>query len=232
MAGFKTHITTSTVVGIGYGIAGHYMLELSPPTCLLAGGLCSVSGMLPDLDSASGIPARETIAFAAAIIPMLLAERMESMGIPRETMAVVAGGVYLGIRFGIGSILKKFTVHRGMFHSLPAAAIAGLITFLICQSQSLDDRYFKSAAVVLGFMTHLILDEIWSIGFQRGRIYLKSSFGTAIKFRSHHAPADMTAYSILIVLGMIAYQDHEVLKGHSPQRPPPVAESKQEGFWR
>lgn len=234
MAGFKTHITTSTALGVGYGVVGYYELQLAPPTCLLAAGLCSLSGMLPDLDSDSGIPAREMISFAAAVVPMLLVERMEAMGVPRETMALVAAAVYLSVRFGIGNFLKKFTVHRGMFHSLPAAAIAGLLTFLICQSQNLDDRYYKSFAVVLGFMSHLVLDEIWSVGVKRGRLHIKSSFGTALKLRSHHAPADMTAYSILIVLGMIAFQDQEALqKSDSPlHRAPPVAETKAEGFLR
>jgi len=55
MAGFKTHITVSTLTGIAYGAWGYHSgapLE----TCILAGGLCSVSGMLPDLDSDSGRP--------------------------------------------------------------------------------------------------------------------------------------------------------------------------------
>src|SRR6266404_1624380 len=41
MAGFKTHITVSTITGVGYGVWGFYCgapLE----TCVLAGGLCSV----------------------------------------------------------------------------------------------------------------------------------------------------------------------------------------------
>ena len=66
MAGFKTHITTSTVLGIGYGAGAHLLYGLPLDTCMLAGGLCSVSGMLPDLDSDSGVPIRESMAFAAA----------------------------------------------------------------------------------------------------------------------------------------------------------------------
>ena len=65
MAGFKTHIGVSGVLGVAYGGAGFAMydvpLSTSLPTCVLAGGLCGVSGMLPDLDSGSGVPLREKI---------------------------------------------------------------------------------------------------------------------------------------------------------------------------
>src|SRR5262245_32810478 len=51
MAGFKTHVTTSSVLGVGYGVAGFYYLGGEHlPSCVLATGLCGVSGMLPDLD--------------------------------------------------------------------------------------------------------------------------------------------------------------------------------------
>src|SRR5688572_17733020 len=84
MADFKTHITTSTVLGAGYGVAGYFYGGLPVETCLLAGGLCSVSGMLPDLDSDSGKPMQEMSAFAAACIPMLMLDRFETWQWSRE----------------------------------------------------------------------------------------------------------------------------------------------------
>lgn len=235
MAGFKTHIATSTALGIGYGAVGFSQLGLSAPTCILAGGLCSVSGMLPDLDSDSGVPVREMLAFAAAVVPMLLIERMETMGVPRETMALAAAGLYVSVRFGFGKIVKKFTTHRGMFHSIPAAAIAGLITFLVCKSQAIDDRYFKAGAVVVGFLSHLILDEIWSVQVKWGGVRFKSSSGTAIKFTSDSLSANLTTYALLAVLGFAAFQDAEV-RGTAnvprPDRPRPIANGHAPDLWR
>ncbi|MBN1908511.1 MAG: metal-dependent hydrolase, partial [Pirellulales bacterium] len=66
MADFKTHISTSGLLGVGYGAAAFVWFDVPWPTCVLAGGLCGVSGMLPDLDSDSGVPRRESVAFAAA----------------------------------------------------------------------------------------------------------------------------------------------------------------------
>ncbi|MBN2292690.1 MAG: metal-dependent hydrolase, partial [Pirellulales bacterium] len=69
MAGFRTHITISSLAGVGYGVGANLLFDMPIPTCLLAGGLCSVSGMLPDIDSDSGVPLRESLAFAAAVVP-------------------------------------------------------------------------------------------------------------------------------------------------------------------
>ena len=129
MADFRTHITTSCVLGVGYGVAGLYYLHLPPTTCALAAGLCGLSGMLPDLDSDSGIPVRETLGFVAAMVPMLMIERWQSLGLSHESMAVAGILTYLMIRFGIGGLFKRYTVHRGMWHSIPAAASAGLLAF-------------------------------------------------------------------------------------------------------
>ena len=33
---------------------------------------------------------------------------------------------YLLVRFGVSELFKRITVHRGMYHSIPAMLIAGL----------------------------------------------------------------------------------------------------------
>lgn len=205
MAGFKTHIATSTVLGVGYGSAAFLLYNAPPGDCLLAGGLCSVSGMLPDLDSDSGVPVRESISFTAAVVPMLMIHRFEAMEMSAETMVLAAGAIYLGIRFGVAYVFKKFTVHRGMWHSIPACLIAGLLAFLICTCEDLNLRCFKAGAVMLGFMSHLVLDEIWSIDVRHFRV--KKSFGTALKFWSKSSWANFSTYAKLAALLVLAIGD-------------------------
>jgi membrane-bound metal-dependent hydrolase YbcI (DUF457 family) len=207
MAGFRTHITTSTVLGVGYGVGGFLLLDAPPSTCVLATGLCSVSGMLPDLDSGSGVPVRETMALAAAVVPMLMMDRFEAMGLTREAMVVAGGAVYVAIRFGAAAIFKRYTVHRGMWHSIPAAMIAGLLAFMACSCEDMVMRGFKTGAVVSGFLSHLLLDEIWSVQFRRGRLRFKKSFGTALKFWGTRGWANVSVYAKLIVLSLIAVGD-------------------------
>jgi len=161
--GFRVHITGSSIVGAGYGVAAWYVGDLHPMTCTLGGGLCAVAGMMPDLDSGPGIPLRESVAFAAAVVPMMMIHRFQQAGLPLEAIILAGAAIYLAIRFGLSWLLKHHSHHRGMFHSLPAAAIAGQITFLAFASEEPLRRYFVSSAVVVGFLTHLVLDEIWSV---------------------------------------------------------------------
>jgi hypothetical protein len=200
MAGFKTHITTSTLLGIGGGAGAFAFYHVPLPTCALAAGLCGVSGMLPDLDSGPGRPLRESTAFAAAVVPMMLIDRMEQFGLAPETIVLLGGAIYLLIRFGLGWLLRNFTVHRGMFHSLPAAIIAAELTFLVCSHEHEDiaHRIFNAVAVFTGFMSHLLLDEIWSLDFMHARI--KKSFGTAMKFWGDSFVPNLAAYVILAAL--------------------------------
>ncbi len=178
---------------------------------MIAGGLCSVAGMLPDLDSDSGIPLRETSMFAAAVIPMLMIERFRDLNLSHEGMAVAAMLIYIGIRFVVVEFFKRFTVHRGMWHSIPAAAAAGLIAYLAMPSMSEGVRVYKSVAVVVGFLVHLILDEIWSIDFKYGRFRLKSSFGTALKFFGDNVWSNLAMYAKLGMLLYLAWGDHGII---------------------
>jgi len=206
MADFKTHITTSCAVGAVYGAAGCALLGPSSlPTCVLSAGLCGLAGMLPDLDSDSGVPVRETMTFAAAVVPMLMIDRFQAMGWSHETMVLAGGLIYFGVRFGVSKLIKRYTVHRGMWHSLPAAAIFGLLAFLICSCEDMTLRLFKTGAVVLGYMVHLTLDEIWAVDLKKFR--LKKSFGTAIKLWGNKRWANVSVYAKLGFLVMLAIGD-------------------------
>src|SRR5580698_10156698 len=151
MPGFKIHITASSILGVGYGAGALLFYDVPAPTAALATTLCSVSGMLPDLDSGPGRPMHESIAAAAAAIPMMLVDRMRAWGWTHESMILAGAGVYLFIRFGIGHMLKHWTVHRGIFHSFPVALIFTELGFLVCTTGDLKMRYFKAGAISIGF---------------------------------------------------------------------------------
>lgn len=203
MADFKTHLTFSTTLGVAYGGAAYGLFHLPPQTCLLAGGLCSVSGMLPDIDSNSGKPLRESLAFMAAIVPMMLADRLRSMGVSPETTVMAGALVYVFVRFGLGYFLKHYTVHRGMFHSLPAVVIFGELAFLLASGEDTWLRAYKAGGVVLGYLSHLMLDEVYSVEWKRGWVRIKKSFGTAVKMYS--AKSVWPNLSAYIKLGLLSY---------------------------
>lgn len=204
MPGFHTHITVSTAVGIGYAVWGGTQYDLTIGTCALAGGLCAIAGVMPDLDSDSGVPSRETIGFAAAIVPMLVFNKLQVYGLTIEQMVLFGAPMYLLIRFGLGTIFKSASVHRGMFHSIPAAVIAGLIGYLVCDSGAHLVHNYKAFAVGLGYLVHLVLDEIWSVEVGAGSARLKKSFGTSLKFFGDNPGTTMMTYCLLCLLLMFA----------------------------
>ncbi|QEG33117.1 metal-dependent hydrolase [Bythopirellula goksoeyrii] len=199
MAGFKTHITTSTVLGVGYGAVGAYY-GLPWESSIIAGGLCGVGGMLPDIDSDTGVPFRESMCFAAAIIPVLLSTRLAELGLNHEQYVLAVMSSYVFIRFGVGKMIRKYTVHRGMFHSLPAAMTFAGLVFLFSGSDNLQLRYFKAAGLLLGVMSHLMLDEIYSVEWAGGRWRFKKSFGTAMKLWGHSTWGNLSTYAKLILV--------------------------------
>ena len=199
MAGFKTHITVSSLLGVGYGGAAYMLYGVPWPTCALAGGLCSVSGTLPDIDSDSSTPQRESMAFSSAVVPMMMLHRFQHWGMSHESIILAGAAIYLLIRFGASALLKHFTVHRGVFHSLPAAAVFGEIAFLLA-SGDVEIRIYKAAAVVIGYLSHLVLDEIYSIQWNQGRLRLKKSFGTALKLFGQGTWGNVSVYAQLAVL--------------------------------
>ena len=220
MPGFKVHITASTALGVAYGTGAAVVYDVPLPACLLAGGLCSVSGMLPDLDSGPGVPLRESLSFAAAVVPMLMIDHLRAAGLAPESIVLVGAALYLGIRFGLGHVLRKWSVHRGMFHSIPALAVVGELTYFICAHENPWMRVFNAGAVMIGFGSHLILDEIWSIEFRHG-LKFKSSFGTAIKFWGDCWWSNLIAYANVGVLAFLILGDPTL----SPPAPTDAGES-------
>jgi hypothetical protein len=212
MAGFRMHVTTSAVLGVGYAGVGHFGYGVPPDTAIVAGALCGFSGMLPDIDSDYGVPLRETMAFTAAVAPMLLVGRFQSLALTHDTMILVAVAMYLFVRFGVTNMIRKYTVHRGMFHSIPACLIFCGIAFLACGSSPIEIRCYKAGGVVAGFMSHLLLDEIYAVEFKGGRWRFKKSFGTAIKFWGDDAWANFSTYAKLAIVAMMILGEPTVME--------------------
>jgi membrane-bound metal-dependent hydrolase YbcI (DUF457 family) len=219
VAGFRTHITVSGICGVLYGGAAVQPLGFTPDAAILAAGLTTVGGMLPDLDSDSGVPVREMFGLAAIVGPLLLVPRLVHMDLSRETILASMLFGYVFIRYVVANLFRRFTVHRGMYHSLPAMLIAGLCVYLAYQSPNRNLRLMLAGGVMIGFASHLILDEIYSVDFRGVRIKLKSSAGSAIKFASPSVPATATCYLLLGGLLYLAYQDIQ-----NPSEPDPPAE--------
>ncbi len=196
MAAFRQHILFSSTLGAGYALAaGRLGVEWTP--AMLSGALCGVAGMLPDLDSDSGRPARELFGVLAAVSPLLLLHRLEDAGLSPEGVILAAVVLYLAMRFGIAWIFHRLTVHRGMFHSLPAALIAAETTFLAHNSLERDGRLVLAGAVFVGFLSHLVLDACYDLRLPGRRYNPRSAAGSPLKLFSGSIPATLFTWSAL-----------------------------------
>jgi hypothetical protein len=207
MASYKGHLTVSTALGIAYGTAAYWYLNLDWGSACLGAGLTALGGLLPDLDSDSGVPVRELFGLAATVTPFLMLGRLSKQGLTTEQTVVVMAAFYLLVRYVIRFLFQRMTVHRGMFHSVPAMLIAGLGVFLLHHGPDPRTRLVLAGGTMLGFLSHLVLDEIYSVNFMGFHFKLNKYAGSALKLFSPSWTANLCTYLILAGLGYTAWVD-------------------------
>jgi hypothetical protein len=192
-------------LGAAYGTVGAVYAHLDWGPALLGAGLTTLGGLLPDLDSDSGVPVRELFGLMAAATPFLILGRLRNSGLSPEQILVILGAVYVFVRYGVSEFFKQATVHRGMFHSLPALCIAGLVVFLLYDSPNVYLRMYLAGGVMAGFFSHLLLDELYAVDFNGVRIRLNNFAGSALKLFSPSWIANTITYSVLFALAGLAW---------------------------
>ena len=208
MASFRGHVAFASVLGGVYGGVGSVVFGFDWGPVFLGAGLTTIGGLMPDLDSDSGVPVRELFSLAAVMTPLLLVRRLHHAGLTAEQILALMAAVYVLVRYGGAALFKRFTVHRGMFHSLPAMAVAGLLIYLGDHRADPRVRLFLAGGVMLGYFSHLLLDEIYSVDLLgRKMIRLNKYAGTAVKFYSPSWIATLTCYSLLATLAYVAWRE-------------------------
>jgi hypothetical protein len=184
MADFRTHVavasTVSGVIAIGGMVAG----VATPKEVVLFFCAGTIGGVLPDIDSDHTIPVQILFSFlAVALAFMSVFSRADTYSVVELVCLWIL--VHLFVRHVLYKIFAKFTVHRGIFHSQLAAifflffgAAAAYHLFGLASVTS----WLVGCFVALGYMIHLLLDEIYSVDLTGARV--KKSFGTALKFAS------------------------------------------------
>ena len=104
------------------------------------------------------------------------------------------------MRYGVHTMFHRFTSHRGIWHSLIAGLVCALATVLIFYY--VFDRpdgvaWLGGGFLLIGFLTHLILDEMYSVDVLGNHI--KKSFGTAFKPIDMRNPAGSVAMAVAAV---------------------------------
>jgi hypothetical protein len=199
MADFRTHVavasTVSGVIAIGGMVAG----VATPKEVVLFFCAGTIGGVLPDVDSDHTIPVQILFSFlSVALAFMSVFSRADTFSVVELSCLWIL--VHLFVRHVLYKIFAKFTVHRGIFHSQLAA-----IFFLLVSAAgayhlfglATTAAWLVGCFVALGYMIHLLLDEIYSVDITGAR--LKKSFGTALKFASMDQLKTSTALAIATV---------------------------------
>ena len=203
MAAYKEHISVSGLCGIGYGVASWYLLGFTATQGALAGVFTWIAGMLPDLDSETGKPIREVFSLLAAAAPFLMMRHLfDWANNDPELVMLYAVLMYVVIRYGLSSVLSKFSVHRGMYHSVPALFIAAELTFLAYKKRFALCSIFdgRGSLGAIGFFSHLLLDEMYSVHWSGVRIKLNKAAGSAMKLMGKNFGANALTYGLLLFL--------------------------------
>jgi hypothetical protein len=181
MANFPTHIAVGTVVS---GLAATLTLaaDVISPESLVAVTLAGVVGsVLPDIDLKDSRPSRALFAGLAVFFSFCVL----FVTAPKYSIAemwIAWLGTLVGVRYVGQKIFSKFSYHRGIWHSVVAGLFFWFLTAVIFKHMlgfHEGVAWLGGGFVFIGYMTHLILDEIYSVDVYDTRI--KASFGTALK---------------------------------------------------
>ncbi|MCL1125850.1 metal-dependent hydrolase [Shewanella surugensis] len=202
MANFSTHLKASIITSAPLSsiVLATHISTLSESLLLFFIG--ALSGLLPDLDSDNST----SIQWLFSILGFFLSGSVILL-CPLSSLVemwIVGITIYAFTLYAIKPIFEKLTVHRGTLHSILAVimfAIIGIILSLLMQ-QSLNMSLLVGVAIIIGALTHLILDECYSVDLANNT--LKSSFGTAMKLIDLRYPLT-TFMQVLFVSAAIFY---------------------------
>lgn len=211
MANFKEHLSIGTVVG---GLAATSLLvaeQADPPAVLLYLMLAIIGSVLPDIDADTSTPLQVAFTFFAILFAFLALFRLAPYLSVIE-LVVTWFLVFLFFKLAVFALFIRITVHRGIFHSLPAAIFFGFLTTLtLSHAFQLSDKvaWLAGGFVLLGCVTHLLLDELFSLNLL-GVGGVKHSLGSAFKLYSTDWRATAMLYVCMIGLFFLLPRFHVV----------------------
>lgn len=181
MANFTTHIAVGTLVS-GALATVTLAADVVAPENLIAVTMAGMLGsVLPDIDLKDSRPSKAMFSGLAIFFSfVVLFSAADKLSIAEMFIAWL--GTLVFVRYGAKAFFHSLSYHRGIWHSILAAVFCSVVTaivyFWILRRHD-GVAWLAAGFMFAGFLTHLILDEIYSVDVMDVRI--KSSFGTAVK---------------------------------------------------
>ena len=164
----------------------HYLLHL-------------LAKRLPFMGERQGIGAGVRATLVASICSGAFLLLIRDPPYPHLILWGLMGALALLIQIAL-PLFKRATVHRGIFHSIPAILIYALALHLATFRYPAEERLLVLAAAFAGALSHLILDEIYAVDLGGAR--LKKSFGTALSLWKPKTPL-ISALAWGLVLALV-----------------------------
>jgi membrane-bound metal-dependent hydrolase YbcI (DUF457 family) len=211
LGSYRQHIAFAGFLGVAYGWAAFILAGIHWLYGSVAVLLTTLGGLLPDLDSETGVELKGFTGILGVLAAVAVWQSMGDFN-PEPVFefhlwaAILA---FMGVRHGVRRILGRLSKHRGISHSVPTCAVWGALTYLYYPSDWQQIRLAMAIAVMLGFFSHLLLDEICSVDLRGARV--NKAFGTAIKF---WAPSPWTTLAMYILLSFLAWRVIEQWPGN------------------
>ena len=206
MGNYRQHITFAWILGVGYSVGAYLIMGVHWFYGTVATLLATLGGLLPDLDSSSGVELKGFTGIlgvlAAGFVWVVVGQLVPTPIFEVHLWAMVLA--FLLIRHGLRRVLSRLAKHRGISHSLPTCGVWGLATYLAYPSDYHGLRLLMAVAVMAGFFSHLLLDEICSVDLRGARV--NKAFGTAIKLWAPSPWSTIGMYGLLSYLAWLAIQ--------------------------
>ncbi len=198
MANFSTHLNVAALSGAVFTSLLAMNHGFDNNTLFFCFGATIIGGILPDIDHDKSTPLKIMhFVFANMISFLVIYKNIEHLKILEMIFLWFGINLIIGIIF---YIFKKTTKHRGMIHSIPSAFLFWFITsFILYNFFNFDIKksYLIGMFLFLGFIVHLLLDEIYSVDITGRKI--KKSFGSALKICSKDKKVNLFVYSLLFL---------------------------------
>jgi membrane-bound metal-dependent hydrolase YbcI (DUF457 family) len=213
MADYRTHLLGGMVAGAAAAATAAWFAWTEPWRLPLVGVVGVVGGLAPDIDSDNSRPVKILFRTAAVVIPTALVWRVAPLHAVPERALVAWVLLASFVRWPLCWLFKRATVHRGIFHSVPAIVIFGCACFLFAgrRAEDAEHQLAFGLAGALGYLTHLLLDELWSVDFNGMQLKTKRSAGTALSLTGLGLPTTVLAWGLCVVMGGLVWQSLEGL---------------------
>lgn len=202
MANFTTHIAVGIVVSGALATLTLAANVVTPGEILTLAFTGALGSVLPDIDLQKSRPSQAIFLGLGIFLAFAVLFKVGYQFSIAE-MWLIWLATFVGVRFIGHNVFHRIAEHRGIFHSILAAAFFATLTsilYVFAFNSHPALAWLGGGFMFIGYITHLTLDELYSVDVYNERI--KASFGTALKLIDMQRPYASGAMGAALALAI------------------------------